>query len=117
MFADLHTPGDPLLLPNAWDHASAAALVDAGFKAIGTTSLGVAAAIGVPDGANATKQATLELAERLVHLPVPISVDAEHGFSEDPTRGRRVRAATRGARRRRHQPRGPQRRPEAPRRA
>ena len=56
----------------------------AGFKAIGTTSLGVAAAIGVPDGANATKEATLELAERLVHLPVPISVDAEHGFSEDP---------------------------------
>ena len=84
MFADLHTPGDPLILPNAWDHASGAALAAAGFKAIGTTSLGVAAAIGVPDGANATKEATLDLAASLVHLPVPISVDAEHGFSEDP---------------------------------
>src|SRR5688572_30354404 len=58
MFADLHRPGDPLILPNAWDHASGAALAAAGFKAIGTTSLGVAAAIGVPDGANATKEAT-----------------------------------------------------------
>jgi 2-methylisocitrate lyase-like PEP mutase family enzyme len=84
MFAELHVPGDPLLLPNAWDHATAAALAAAGFKAIGTTSLGVAAAIGVPDGASETKQATLDLAKSLVHLPVPISVDAEHGFSEDP---------------------------------
>jgi 2-methylisocitrate lyase-like PEP mutase family enzyme len=84
MFAELHKPGDPLLLPNAWDHASGAALAAAGFKAIGTTSLGVAAAIGVRDGASATKEATYELAKRLVHLPVPISVDAEHGFSEDP---------------------------------
>lgn len=84
MFAELHQPGDPLLLPNAWDHASGAALAAAGFKAIGTTSLGVAAAIGVRDGANETKQATYELAKRLAHLPVPITVDAEHGFSEDP---------------------------------
>ena len=85
MFADLHVPGDPLLLPNAWDHASGAALAAAGFKAIGTTSLGVAAAIGVPDGANQTKEATYALAKSLVHLPVPISVDAEHGFSDDPS--------------------------------
>jgi 2-methylisocitrate lyase-like PEP mutase family enzyme len=85
MFAELHTPGDPLLLPNAWDHASGAALAAAGFKAIGTTSLGVAAAIGVPDGANQTKEATYALAKSLVGLPVPISVDAEHGFSEEPS--------------------------------
>ena len=84
-FADLHRPGDPLLLPNAWDHASGAALAAAGFKAIGTTSLGVAAALGVAaTGPAATKEATLALAQRLVHLPVPISVDAEHGFSDDP---------------------------------
>ena len=44
-FADLHKPGDPLVLPNAWDHASAAALAEAGFPAVGTTSLGVAAAM------------------------------------------------------------------------
>jgi 2-methylisocitrate lyase-like PEP mutase family enzyme len=83
-FAELHRPGAPLLLPNAWDHASAAALADAGFEAIGTTSLGVAAALGLRDGAAETAGATLDLAHRLAHLPVPITIDIEDGFSKDP---------------------------------
>ncbi|MFE3653841.1 isocitrate lyase/phosphoenolpyruvate mutase family protein, partial [Streptomyces sp. NPDC059152] len=41
-----HAPGHPLLLPNAWDSASALALADAGHPAIGTTSLGVAGGAG-----------------------------------------------------------------------
>ena len=83
-FADLHRPGDPLVLPNAWDHASAAALAEAGFAAVGTTSLGVAAALGLPDGAAETAEATLDLAHRLTHLPVPVTMDIENGFSTDP---------------------------------
>ena len=83
-FADLHRPGAPLVLPNAWDHASGAALAAAGFPAIGTTSLGVAAALGTPDGASGTAEATLALAHRLAHLPAAITVDIEHGFSDDP---------------------------------
>ena len=83
-FADLHKPGDPLVLPNAWDHASAAALAEAGYPAIGTTSLGVAAALGLPDGAAETAEATIDLARRLTHLPVPITMDIENGFSHDP---------------------------------
>jgi 2-methylisocitrate lyase-like PEP mutase family enzyme len=83
-FAALHRPGAPLLLPNAWDHASAAALAAAGFAAIGTTSLGVAAALGLRDGAAETAEATIELAQRLTHLPVPITMDIEDGFSKDP---------------------------------
>lgn len=83
-FADLHRPGDPLVLPNAWDHASAAALAAAGFAAVGTTSLGVAAALGLPDGASETAQATIDLAHRLTHLPVPVTMDIENGFSTDP---------------------------------
>ena len=81
-FADLHRPG--FVLPNAWDHASAAALVDAGFPAVATTSLGVAAAVGRPDGAAETAEATIALARRLTHLPVPVSIDIENGFSADP---------------------------------
>jgi len=81
-FADLHRPG--FVLPNAWDHASAAALVDAGFPAVATTSLGVAAALGRPDGAAETAEATIDLARRLTHLPVPVSIDIENGFSADP---------------------------------
>ena len=64
-FRALHHAGRPLLLPNAWDHASAAALAEQGHPAIGTTSLGVAAAAGRPDGAAATAAETLALARRL----------------------------------------------------
>jgi 2-methylisocitrate lyase-like PEP mutase family enzyme len=83
-FRDLHRPGDPLLLPNAWDFASAAALVDAGFPAIGTTSLGVAAAYGVPDGRGAARAETVAIATRLGRLPCLLTVDIEGGFSDDP---------------------------------
>lgn len=83
-FAALHRRGDPLLLPNAWDHASALALAGLGFRAIGTTSLAVAAAAGLPDGASATRDETLGLALLLGSHPFLLSVDAEGGFGEDP---------------------------------
>ncbi|MFE2106172.1 isocitrate lyase/phosphoenolpyruvate mutase family protein [Kitasatospora sp. NPDC059463] len=85
-FAALHRrPGEPLLLPNAWDHASAAVLAEQGFDAIGTTSLGVAAAAGLPDGAAATRDETLRLAGRLGRSGrYLLSVDVENGFSDDP---------------------------------
>ncbi|OIJ96121.1 phosphonomutase [Streptomyces sp. MUSC 14] len=84
-FAALHLrPGEPLLLPNAWDHASAAALAARGFAAIGTTSLAVAAAAGLPDGRGATRDQTLGLALTLGSEPYLLSVDAEDGFSDDP---------------------------------
>ncbi|MFE0513699.1 isocitrate lyase/phosphoenolpyruvate mutase family protein [Streptomyces sp. NPDC058964] len=83
-FAGLHRAGEPLFLPTAWDHASAAALAARGFGAIGTTSLGVAAAAGLPDGAAATREHTLRLALALGTEPFLLSVDAEGGFSDDP---------------------------------
>lgn len=83
-FSALHHADTPLLLPNAWDHASAAALAQQGFAAIGTTSLGTAAAAGLPDGMAATRDETLLLAKRLGNGPFLLSVDAEAGFSDDP---------------------------------
>jgi 2-methylisocitrate lyase-like PEP mutase family enzyme len=83
-FHALHQGDRPLLLPNAWDYASAAALAEAGFAAIGTTSLGVAAANGLPDGKGVTRAETLALARRLRRLPCPVTVDVEGGFSDDP---------------------------------
>ncbi|AZM53146.1 isocitrate lyase/phosphoenolpyruvate mutase family protein [Streptomyces sp. WAC 01529] len=86
-FRDLHrSPGAPLLLPNAWDHASAAALAAAGFRAVGTTSLGVAASAGLPDGngSGAAREETLRLARGLARLSVLVSVDIEGGFSDHP---------------------------------
>ncbi|WP_067841843.1 isocitrate lyase/PEP mutase family protein [Nocardia lijiangensis] len=83
-FHDLHHRETPLVLPNAWDFGSAAVLAAEGFPAIGTTSLGVAAAAGVPDGTGVTGAETLALARRLSRLAVPVTVDIEGGFSDDP---------------------------------
>jgi 2-methylisocitrate lyase-like PEP mutase family enzyme len=84
-FAALHRPGSPLLLPNAWDVASALALAGAGFAALGTTSLGVAAAHGLPDGQARGRAETLELV-RALHgrLTIPLTADVEGGFGGTP---------------------------------
>jgi 2-methylisocitrate lyase-like PEP mutase family enzyme len=84
-FARLHDDASaPLLLPNAWDHASATLLAAEGFPAIGTTSLGVAAAAGLPDGAAATAEHTLDLTRRLGRGAFLLTVDMESGFADDP---------------------------------
>lgn len=85
-FRALHHTTAPLLLPNAWDFASAAALAGAGFAAVGTTSLGVAAAAGKPDAQAATIEETLALARSISGLPCPVSVDIEGGFGGGPER-------------------------------
>ncbi|MEU4822673.1 isocitrate lyase/phosphoenolpyruvate mutase family protein [Actinomadura sp. NPDC023710] len=84
LFRRLHHGDRPLVLPNAWDFASGAALAEAGFPAIGTTSLGVAAAAGKADAAGGTRAETVALARTLARLPVPVTVDIEGGFSDRP---------------------------------
>ena len=49
MLRSLQVPGDPIVLPNAWDVASARAIEAAGFPVVATTSGGVAAALGYED--------------------------------------------------------------------
>ncbi|MGM0928243.1 MAG: isocitrate lyase/PEP mutase family protein [Actinomycetota bacterium] len=83
-FLELHHAGAPLLLPNAWDVGSALAFAAAGFPAIGTTSFGVAASAGQPDGGRSSKTATSALVAQLVRLPVHITADIEDGYSDDP---------------------------------
>jgi 2-methylisocitrate lyase-like PEP mutase family enzyme len=83
-FADLHDGPLPLLLPNAWDVPSALAFVAEGYPAVGTTSFGVASALGRPDGSRATREANLRLADQLRPLPVFLTVDIEDGYSDDP---------------------------------
>ena len=85
-FRDLHDGALPLLLPNAWDVASALAFAEAGFPAIGTTSFGVAASGGEPDGGRTSRDATLALARRLTALPCHVSADVEDGYDDDPGR-------------------------------
>lgn len=83
-FRRLHEDATPLILPNAWDVASALGFVAAGFTAIGTTSFGIAASSGTPDGGRSTRDTTIALVAALDGLPVPLSADIEDGYADDP---------------------------------
>ncbi|MFF1383526.1 isocitrate lyase/phosphoenolpyruvate mutase family protein [Arthrobacter sp. NPDC058288] len=83
-FRELHHTAAPLLLPNAWDVGSALAFAAAGFPAVGTTSFGIAASAGLPDGGRSSKAVTTTLVEQLCRLPVHVTADIEDGYSDDP---------------------------------
>jgi 2-methylisocitrate lyase-like PEP mutase family enzyme len=83
-FAKLHAKGTPVVLYNAWDAGSAKSIVNAGAKAIATSSWAVAAAQGYEDG----EDLPLSLAEHIVRgivatVDVPVTVDFEGGYSDD----------------------------------
>lgn len=84
-FRALHVPGRPLVLPNAWDAASARIVEDAGASAVATTSAGLAWALGVPDGDQLDRERALEALVRITAtVAVPVSADIESGFAKDP---------------------------------
>jgi 2-methylisocitrate lyase-like PEP mutase family enzyme len=81
----MHRPGEPLLLPNAWDVATARAVVAAGFPAVATTSGGVAAVLGYEDHEQAPAAEMLAAAARIARgVDVPVTVDAEAGYGMEP---------------------------------
>ncbi len=83
-FLQLHRPGDPLLLPNAWDAGSAKVLASLGFQALATTSSGHASTLGRLDG-SVTREEALEHAAALVGATdLPVSADLENAFADDP---------------------------------
>lgn len=83
-FRDLHAAGR-LLLPNAWDAASARVFELAGFPAIGTTSAGIANARGLPDGEAIGRDAMLhEISGIIDAVRVPVTADIEAGYGADP---------------------------------
>lgn len=79
-------PGGLLILPNAWDAASAALAVAAGARAVATTSAGLVWALGWPDGARPDEGEVLGALARIVRAagPVPVSADCEDGYAEAP---------------------------------
>ncbi len=85
-FAALHRPGDPLVLWNAWDAGSAAAIARAGAKAVATGSASVAQAMGFPDGEALPLDLVAILAERvaLAAGDLPASIDFEGAYAADP---------------------------------
>jgi 2-methylisocitrate lyase-like PEP mutase family enzyme len=86
LLRSLHQPGSPLLLPNAWDVATARAVVAAGFPVVATTSGGVAATLGYEDHQGAPGAEMIAAAARIArNVDVPVTVDAEAGYGIEPT--------------------------------
>src|SRR6185436_7132589 len=86
LLRSLHTPGAPLLLPNAWDVATARAVVAAGFPVVATTSWGVAGTLGYEDDERAPGDEMLAAAARIAaRVDVPVTIDAEAGYGMDPS--------------------------------
>ncbi|OYV99737.1 MAG: hypothetical protein B7X11_05090, partial [Acidobacteria bacterium 37-65-4] len=67
--------------PNAWDAVSARLFEEAGFPAIATTSGGIAAVLGYPDGQRASSREMLAIVGRIAEtVSVPVTADLEAGY-------------------------------------
>jgi len=82
-FRDMHA-GGLFLMPNAWDIGSAKLLASLGFPAIATTSSGHAAALGRPDQSVALEELLVHVEGLVAALDIPLNVDAERCFANDP---------------------------------
>lgn len=81
----LHEGPDLLVLPNAWDAASARACAAAGFPAVATTSAGVVEALGYADDDSApVDEVFAVLARSAAAIDVPLTVDVEAGYGLAP---------------------------------
>lgn len=80
-FRKLHRGPRTLVLPNAWDVASARILEELGYPAIATTSAGIAFSLGYPDGQRVSRDQMLEVVARIAHaVRVPVTADMESGY-------------------------------------
>ncbi|MEV6596203.1 isocitrate lyase/phosphoenolpyruvate mutase family protein [Actinoplanes sp. NPDC051346] len=82
-FCQLHTAGT-FVLPNPWDVPSARLLEHLGFPALATTSSGFAATLGRADQHVTRDELVAHVAALTAAVRVPVSVDAERGYAEDP---------------------------------
>ncbi len=82
-FRKLHESGC-FVIPNPWDVGSARYLAHLGFKALASTSAGVAFSRGVPDTAVGRDGILAHLAELVAATDLPVNADFENGFAHDP---------------------------------
>jgi 2-methylisocitrate lyase-like PEP mutase family enzyme len=82
---ELHRRGDPLVLVNVWDAASARVVAAAGAPALATASWAIAAAHGYPDGEQIPREVMVHAIGEIAHaVDVPVSADLEAGYGDDP---------------------------------
>jgi 2-methylisocitrate lyase-like PEP mutase family enzyme len=85
-FKELHYTSSPLMLANVWDAPSAALVAAEGAKAVGTSSASMAWSLGYPDGGALPRVELLAAVRRILRvIAVPLTVDIEDGYSDDPT--------------------------------
>jgi 2-methylisocitrate lyase-like PEP mutase family enzyme len=84
-FRALHTQGC-FVIPNPWDAGSARYLHRAGFRALATTSAGMAFARGLPDRVDAVSAPTMldHIRDIVAATPLPVSADFQNGYADDP---------------------------------
>lgn len=84
LFTALHVKGDPVVLPNAWDAASAWVIAGAGAKAVATSSAACAWSIGRADGNQMSRaEAISQIARVASAVDVPVTADIETGYGDD----------------------------------
>jgi 2-methylisocitrate lyase-like PEP mutase family enzyme len=84
-FRNMHHAPPLLVLPNAWDAVTARLFVQAGARAIATTSAGIAAALGYADGQNVPRELMMQAIARIANaVSVPVSADIESGYADSP---------------------------------
>lgn len=86
-FQALHQRSGIFIVPNPWDAGSARILETLGFKALATTSAGLAFSLGKPDGhASVTREETLQNVQGIINATaLPVSADLENGYGDDPS--------------------------------
>ena len=84
-FQSMHLHGEPFIMANAWNPGTAILLAREGFRALATTSAGMAYGHGLPDyaGAYPFEQALVETRAIVEAVDVPVSMDAENGYADD----------------------------------
>jgi 2-methylisocitrate lyase-like PEP mutase family enzyme len=83
-FRALHQGETAFVMPNPWDIGTARLLASMGFKALATTSAGMAFALGRPEGRN-TREEVLDHCRMIVSATdLPVSADLEKGFGDSP---------------------------------
>ncbi len=81
----LHVPGNPLVVPNAWDVSSARVFAGAGHPVVATTSVSVAAALGFEDGHDMPADVAFDAVRRIAAaVDVPVTSDIERGYDLPP---------------------------------
>jgi 2-methylisocitrate lyase-like PEP mutase family enzyme len=82
-FRALHQ-GEPFVIPNPWDGGTARMFASLGFRALATTSSGMAFTLGRPDGAVTLSEVADHVRALTRATDLPVAVDLENGHGSEP---------------------------------